>query len=113
MTFRHVKKLGGSFPFISREESSAGIIRTLTNLPKGFLLVNQGFDEETAVSEAKRCLGTIHCESCGVCQLFCPDSCITYGNSGHAVIDYNYCKGCSICTSVCPKGAIKMMLEES
>lgn len=78
------------------------------------LLVRQSFHEETAVEEAQRCLGNTRCESCGVCQLFCPDLCITVSeNSAHVVVDYNYCKGCSICAAVCPKGAIKMMLEES
>lgn len=81
---------------------------------KGNLLVNQGFDEETAVAEAQRCFGGTQCESCSVCQLFCPDLCITRNEmTGNVAIDYNCCHGCSICAAVCPKGAIKMILEAS
>ncbi len=79
---------------------------------KGDLLVKQGFDEETAVKEARRCLGNIRCEFCDLCRLFCPDLCITRNeNTGQIEIDYNFCKGCGICAAVCPKGAIKMVLE--
>ncbi len=81
--------------------------------PKGDLLVKQGFDEETAVREAQRCLGNIRCEFCDLCRLFCPDLSITRNkNTDQIEIDYNYCKGCGICAAICPRGAIKMVLEE-
>lgn len=80
---------------------------------KGNLLVNQGFDEETAVEEAQRCLRDIRCQSCGICQLFCPSSCIaTNEETGSVEIDYESCIGCGICAAVCPKGAIEMVIEE-
>ena len=80
---------------------------------KGDLLVNQGFDEETAVREAQHCLGNIQCEFCDLCRLFCPDLCITRNESTSQIeIDLNYCKGCGICAAICPRGAIKMVLEE-
>ena len=80
---------------------------------KGNLLVKQGFNEETSIEEAKRCLGNIQCESCDLCRLFCPDLCITRNEVTNQIeIDYDFCKGCGICALICPKGAIKMVLEE-
>lgn len=73
--------------------------------------VGIGFSPESFVAETARCLGTQRCEGCGICMVFCPDSCITYVNSG-ITIDYNICKGCGICAAICPKGAIEMILEE-
>lgn len=79
----------------------------------GNLLVNLGFDEETAVVEAHRCLGNTQCESCNLCRLLCPDLCITKNEmTNEFEIDYDFCKGCGICALVCSKGAIKMVLEE-
>ena len=76
---------------------------------KGNQLVNEGFDEETALREAQRCIGNTRCESCDLCRLFFPDLAITRnGKTGELEIDYDYCKGCAICSLVCPKGAIKM-----
>ena len=75
--------------------------------------VKPGFDEATAIKEAKRCLYTIRCESCDLCRLFCPDLCITRDEqTGEIKIDNDFCKGCGICAFICPKGAITMVLEE-
>jgi len=92
-----------------RHEKALEVSKRLEGNP----LVNQGFDEETAVAEAQRCLGNSRCESCVICQLFCPSLCITRNEMGCVEIDYSFCKGCSICAVVCPKGAIKMVLGES
>ena len=75
--------------------------------------VKPGFDEETAVKEARRCLYAIRCESCDLCRLFCPDLCITRDEqTGEIKIDNDFCKGCGICAFICPRGAITMVLEE-
>jgi 2-oxoacid:acceptor oxidoreductase delta subunit (pyruvate/2-ketoisovalerate family) len=80
---------------------------------KSFSPVEFGLLKEEVIKEAKRCLGLRECESCEVCNLFCPDLCITRNEeTGEVLIDLDYCKGCGICASVCPKGAIKMVLEE-
>ncbi len=80
---------------------------------RGDRLVKQGFDEETAVAEAQRCLGNIRCESCELCRLLCPDLCITINEKTNEIeIDYDFCKACGICEAVCPKGAIKMELQQ-
>ena len=79
---------------------------------RGNQLVNQGFDEETALKEARRCLGNIRCESCDLCRLLCPDLAITRSEkTGEIEINYEDCKGCGICALVCPKGAIKMTVS--
>jgi len=76
--------------------------------------LTESFDEETAVREAQRCLGSIRCESCDLCRVLCPDLCITRDEAaGKILIDLDYCKGCGICALVCPKGAIKMVLEDA
>ena len=80
---------------------------------KSFSPVKIGFDQEEAIKEAERCLGLRGCESCEICNLLCPDLCITRDEkTGEVLIDLDYCKGCGICASVCPKGAIEMVLEE-
>ena len=77
------------------------------------LVVKLGFEEQTAVEEAVRCLENIRCESCDLCRLFCPDLCVTRNvTTNNIEIDYDFCKGCGICALVCPKGAIKMVSEE-
>ena len=60
---------------------------------------------------ASMCLSTLVCTYCDVCQLMCPDLCITRDDQGHIVIDYDHCKGCGLCAHFCPKGALKMVVE--
>jgi 2-oxoacid:acceptor oxidoreductase delta subunit (pyruvate/2-ketoisovalerate family) len=79
---------------------------------RSFDLVEGGLSGEEAVSEASRCLGTLPCQSCDICELLCPDLCITRNEvTGEVEIDYDYCKGCGICAAVCPKKAIEMVQE--
>ncbi len=80
---------------------------------KGSSLLEFGLLKEEALKEAQRCLGLRECQSCEICNLLCPDLCITRNEeTGEVLIDLDYCKGCGICASVCPKGAIQMVLEE-
>jgi pyruvate ferredoxin oxidoreductase delta subunit len=53
---------------------------------------------------------TEKCNGCGMCELFCPDSCIEIVNKS-SVINYDYCKGCGICSEECPRQAITMEEE--
>jgi len=67
---------------------------------------------EEARQEASRCLATLECRYCNVCELLCPDQCITRDpKTGNILIDLNHCKGCGLCAHYCPKGAIHMELE--
>ncbi len=50
------------------------------------------------------------CNGCGICEQFCPDSCIKLEEK-LAVIDDLYCKGCGICARECPQEAITVQPE--
>lgn len=52
------------------------------------------------------------CMKCGLCELLCPESCISQSEDWYYKIDYNYCKGCGLCANECPKKTIEMVLEE-
>lgn len=81
---------------------------------KGATVVEPGLLKKEALKEARRCLRLRECDSCEVCELLCPDLCITRDEkTGEVLIDLDYCKGCGICASVCPKGAIQMVLEDA
>lgn len=70
------------------------------------------WDPERVIAEATRCLTTQTCTWCEVCQLICPDLCITRDpDSDGILIDLNHCKGCGLCAHFCPKGAIRMETE--
>ena len=68
-------------------------------------------DPEAAREAASRCLTSITCTYCQVCELLCPDLCITRDEGGAIQIDLKHCKGCGLCAHYCPKGAIRMEVE--
>ena len=80
---------------------------------RGHLLsIEPGMTEAEAVSSARQCLGLLECTGCDLCQLFCPELCITREEgTGVIQIDLDYCKGCGLCAAVCPKKAIRMVRE--
>jgi Pyruvate/2-oxoacid:ferredoxin oxidoreductase delta subunit len=72
-----------------------------------------GYDADAARAAAARCLATLTCTYCDVCQLMCPDQCITRDPAtGDILFDLNHCKGCGLCAHYCPKGAIQMQIEK-
>jgi len=74
--------------------------------------VEIGYAKNQAEAEASRCLSSITCTYCEVCQLICPDMCITRDDAtGRIFFDLEYCKGCGLCAHFCPKGAIDMVRE--
>ncbi len=51
------------------------------------------------------------CTQCRVCDIYCPDACITPDPAGFQ-INLKYCKGCGICWTECPvKGALTPVPE--
>jgi NADPH-dependent glutamate synthase beta subunit-like oxidoreductase len=73
----------------------------------GFDEVEKGFDKDSAIYEASRCISCGTCTGCDNCRLFCADNAICLKDSRYE-IDYNYCKGCGVCAEECPRGAIGM-----
>lgn len=59
------------------------------------------------------------CIHCGVCDLVCPDFCLTWGEGADGGkyerelmgVDYRYCKGCLRCVESCPTGALTRETE--
>jgi pyruvate ferredoxin oxidoreductase delta subunit len=52
------------------------------------------------------------CNGCGVCEMFCPDSCLTIVDK-IAIVDFEFCKGCGICAQTCARHAVLMAIEEA
>ncbi|HTO50056.1 MAG TPA: NAD(P)-binding protein [Burkholderiales bacterium] len=74
--------------------------------------VQGGFDESTALFEARRCLSCGNCFECDNCYGVCPDNAvIKLGPGKRFEFNLDYCKGCGLCASECPCGAIKMVPE--
>ena len=61
------------------------------------------------------------CVHCGLCDLVCPDYCLTWGDGEEGGkferelmgVDYRYCKGCLRCVESCPSGALAKEKETS
>jgi pyruvate ferredoxin oxidoreductase delta subunit len=52
------------------------------------------------------------CIKCGLCWVFCPESCIEQNEEEYFAADLFYCYGCGICARECPTGVITMVEEE-
>ena len=79
----------------------------------GFQEVNPGYDEQSALQEARRCFHCGSCDLCGICFRFCPDLAVKLGDEpGTNSLNEFYCKGCGICAQECPRAAIVMEREK-
>ena len=65
-----------------------------------------GWRTQKPVVDSKRCI------KCGICWMYCPDSCIKIDRKKGAIINYDYCKGDGVCANTCPVKCIKMVREE-
>jgi len=98
---------GGSGPGPKPQE------RIAADRSRDFREVVERYDPRDARDSARRCLATYTCTFCDVCELLCPDQCITRDpENGEILIDLEYCKGCGLCAHFCPRGAIEMVIEK-
>ncbi len=51
------------------------------------------------------------CIKCGLCEIYCPEFCISERDDEFFRPNFDYCKGCGICAHECPKDAITMIVE--
>ena len=71
-----------------------------------------GLSDESAHTEAARCLSCGNCFECDGCLGSCPeDAVIKLGKGNRYRYDYDRCTGCGTCSDQCPVGAIKMVEE--
>jgi Pyruvate/2-oxoacid:ferredoxin oxidoreductase delta subunit len=73
-----------------------------------FREIVDGFLEEEALAEARRCLSCGTCNGCMNCYAFCPDVTVRRSLRGDFEIDDDHCKGCGICVEECPRGAVTL-----
>lgn len=52
------------------------------------------------------------CIKCGLCWIYCPQSCIYRNDEGYFLADLYHCYGCGICAKECPTGVIAMIEED-
>jgi NADPH-dependent glutamate synthase beta subunit-like oxidoreductase/Pyruvate/2-oxoacid:ferredoxin oxidoreductase delta subunit len=101
-------------PLNARSERDVNVANVLGSMVERFT----GLAEESAVSEAKRCMSCGFCFECDNCVIYCPQDAVTRVNKDERVMgryvetDYNKCIGCHICKEVCPTGYIEMGLGQ-
>ncbi len=80
----------------------------------GFEEILQGYSEQEALFEAKRCLSCGNCFECDGCYGACPeDAIIKLGKGKRYMYDYDKCTGCAACFEQCPCHAIEMVKEDA
>jgi Pyruvate/2-oxoacid:ferredoxin oxidoreductase delta subunit len=101
-------------PVHAREEVDVNASNVLGSMIERFT----GLAEESAISEAKRCMSCGLCFECDNCVIYCPQDAVfrvkkTERAMGRYVdTDYAKCVGCHICKEVCPTGYIDMALGQ-
>ncbi len=70
-----------------------------------FAEVEGGYDAQTAIQEASRCLACGRCACCNNCidNFGCP---AIFMEEGRIKINDTLCRGCGVCVQICPNGAI-------
>jgi len=71
-----------------------------------FKEIDKGFDRNTAMIEAGRCLHCGHCTLCGCCVEDCPGLILAMGARGPQGAYPGECWHCGCCRIACPSGAV-------
>lgn len=97
-------------PLNQRQEMDVNLDNVLGSMVERF----KGLSEESAISEAKRCMSCGFCFECDNCVIYCPQDAVYRVNRDqramgrYVATDYAKCVGCHICKDVCPTGYIEM-----
>ena len=71
--------------------------------------IEQGFTDQQAQDEAKRCMSCGMCMDCESCWMYCTNSCFVKLPKGeHYKIKLEVCNGCKKCAEECPCGYLEM-----
>lgn len=71
--------------------------------------IEQGFTDQQAQDEAKRCMSCGLCMDCESCWMYCTNSCFVKLPKGeHYKIKLEVCNGCKKCAEECPCGYLEM-----
>ena len=107
----------GHFKFEARgkrEEKHIAADQVLGNFEERL----QGFTEQQAINEGKRCMSCGMCFECDNCVIFCPQTAVKRVPKKERAVgryvytEYTMCVGCHICADVCPTGYIQMGLGQ-
>ena len=71
--------------------------------------IEQGFSQDEAVEESKRCMSCGMCMDCESCWMYCTNNCFVRLPKGqHYSIKMDLCNGCKKCAEGCPTGYLEL-----
>jgi NADPH-dependent glutamate synthase beta subunit-like oxidoreductase len=72
--------------------------------------IEQGFSQEEALEEARRCMSCGMCMDCESCWMYCTNNCFVRLPKGeHYSVKMELCNGCKKCAEGCPTGYLELV----